>query len=111
MTVPVGIALGSNLGDRSAELDAGISFLRELAERGKLAKVAYEPLGSDLHQGNIYVESIPACRLCRRFALSSHTDGGSIRFNCRDRLRSSRASRPKAHDRTLPPRQWQNRLG
>jgi len=31
MIVPVGIALGSNLGDRSAELDAGISFLRHLA--------------------------------------------------------------------------------
>jgi 2-amino-4-hydroxy-6-hydroxymethyldihydropteridine diphosphokinase len=31
MIVPVGIALGSNLGDRSAELDAGISLLRFLA--------------------------------------------------------------------------------
>ena len=31
MIVPVGIALGSNLGDRSAELDAGISFLRSLS--------------------------------------------------------------------------------
>jgi 2-amino-4-hydroxy-6-hydroxymethyldihydropteridine diphosphokinase len=33
MIVPVGIALGSNMGDRSAELDAGISFLRLLAEK------------------------------------------------------------------------------
>ena len=31
MIVPVGIALGSNMGDRSAELDAGISFLRLLS--------------------------------------------------------------------------------
>jgi len=31
MLVPVGIALGSNLGDREAELDAGIAFLRLLA--------------------------------------------------------------------------------
>jgi len=31
MIVSVGIALGSNLGDRSAELDAGILFLRLLA--------------------------------------------------------------------------------
>jgi 2-amino-4-hydroxy-6-hydroxymethyldihydropteridine diphosphokinase len=30
MIVPVGIALGSNLGDRHAELDAGVAFLREL---------------------------------------------------------------------------------
>ena len=29
--VPVGIALGSNLGDRAAELDAGIAFLRSLS--------------------------------------------------------------------------------
>jgi 2-amino-4-hydroxy-6-hydroxymethyldihydropteridine diphosphokinase len=36
MIVPVGIALGSNLGDRSAELDAGISFLRDLAEGGEV---------------------------------------------------------------------------
>ena len=36
MTVPVGIALGSNLGDRSAELDAGIASLRLLAERGEV---------------------------------------------------------------------------
>lgn len=28
MTVPVGIALGSNLGDRQAELDAGVAFIR-----------------------------------------------------------------------------------
>jgi 2-amino-4-hydroxy-6-hydroxymethyldihydropteridine diphosphokinase len=31
MIVPIGIALGSNLGDRSAELDAGIDFLRLLS--------------------------------------------------------------------------------
>jgi len=30
MLLPVGIALGSNLGDSSAELDAGIAFLRGL---------------------------------------------------------------------------------
>jgi len=36
MIVPVGIALGSNLGDRSAELDSGIAFLRFLSETGKL---------------------------------------------------------------------------
>jgi 2-amino-4-hydroxy-6-hydroxymethyldihydropteridine diphosphokinase len=36
MLVPVGIALGSNLGDRATELDAGISFLRELAGDGKV---------------------------------------------------------------------------
>jgi 2-amino-4-hydroxy-6-hydroxymethyldihydropteridine diphosphokinase len=36
MIVPVGIALGSNLGDRSAELDAGIASLRLLAERGEV---------------------------------------------------------------------------
>lgn len=30
MLLPVGIALGSNLGDRTAELDAGIAFLRTL---------------------------------------------------------------------------------
>jgi len=36
MIVPVGIALGSNLGDRSAELDAGISFLRFLAENNEV---------------------------------------------------------------------------
>ncbi len=29
--VPVGIALGSNLGDRPAQLDAGIAFLRSLS--------------------------------------------------------------------------------
>ena len=35
MLVPVGIALGSNLGNREAELDAGIAFLRLLAyDRG-----------------------------------------------------------------------------
>ena len=36
MIVPVGIALGSNMGDRSAELDAGMTFLHELAERGEV---------------------------------------------------------------------------
>jgi 2-amino-4-hydroxy-6-hydroxymethyldihydropteridine diphosphokinase len=36
MIVPVGIALGSNMGDRSAELDAGILFLREMAENGEV---------------------------------------------------------------------------
>ena len=36
MIVPVGIALGSNMGDRSAELDAGIEFLHELTEGGKV---------------------------------------------------------------------------
>jgi 2-amino-4-hydroxy-6-hydroxymethyldihydropteridine diphosphokinase len=36
MIVPVGIALGSNLGDRSAELDAGITFLRSLAESSRV---------------------------------------------------------------------------
>jgi 2-amino-4-hydroxy-6-hydroxymethyldihydropteridine diphosphokinase len=36
MIVPVGIALGSNVGNRSAELDAGIFFLSELAEHGKV---------------------------------------------------------------------------
>jgi 2-amino-4-hydroxy-6-hydroxymethyldihydropteridine diphosphokinase len=32
-TVPVGIALGSNLGDRAAELDAGMAFLRSMASQ------------------------------------------------------------------------------
>jgi 2-amino-4-hydroxy-6-hydroxymethyldihydropteridine diphosphokinase len=36
MIVPVGIALGSNLSDRHAELDAGISFLRSLALLGQI---------------------------------------------------------------------------
>jgi len=36
MIVPVGIALGSNLGDSSAELDAGIAFLRALSAYGRL---------------------------------------------------------------------------
>ena len=31
MLVPVGIALGSNLGNREAELDAGVAFLRLIA--------------------------------------------------------------------------------
>ena len=34
--VPVGIALGSNLGDRQGELDAGVSFLRALSADGKI---------------------------------------------------------------------------
>jgi 2-amino-4-hydroxy-6-hydroxymethyldihydropteridine diphosphokinase len=34
--VPTGIALGSNLGDRAAELNAGIDFLRSLAVDGKV---------------------------------------------------------------------------
>ncbi len=34
MIVPVGIALGSNLGNRSVELDEAIEFMRELAEGG-----------------------------------------------------------------------------
>jgi 2-amino-4-hydroxy-6-hydroxymethyldihydropteridine diphosphokinase len=36
MLVPVGIALGSNLGNRSEELNAGIAFLRSLAEDHKV---------------------------------------------------------------------------
>ena len=34
--VPVGIALGSNLGNRAAELSAGIFFLRSLSANGEL---------------------------------------------------------------------------
>jgi 2-amino-4-hydroxy-6-hydroxymethyldihydropteridine diphosphokinase len=34
--VPVGIALGSNLGDRCSELDAGIAFLRSFSVDGKI---------------------------------------------------------------------------
>ena len=33
--VPAGIALGSNLGDRAAELGAGVAFLRSLAVDGR----------------------------------------------------------------------------
>jgi 2-amino-4-hydroxy-6-hydroxymethyldihydropteridine diphosphokinase len=33
---PVGIALGSNLGDRAAELEAGFTFLRTLAADGRV---------------------------------------------------------------------------
>ena len=33
MFVPVGIALGSNLGDRAAEINAGVDFLRYIADR------------------------------------------------------------------------------
>ena len=36
MIAPVGIALGSNLGNRAAELDAGISFLRSLSVDDKI---------------------------------------------------------------------------
>jgi len=36
MIVPVGIALGSNLGDRAVELDEGIDFLGSLAANGKV---------------------------------------------------------------------------
>jgi 2-amino-4-hydroxy-6-hydroxymethyldihydropteridine diphosphokinase len=36
MIGPVGIALGSNLGDRAAELDAGIFFLRDLSVDDKV---------------------------------------------------------------------------
>ncbi len=36
--VPVGIALGSNLGVRSAELNAGINFLRTLSVGGRLVQ-------------------------------------------------------------------------
>ncbi len=36
MHVPVGIALGSNLGDSAAELDAGIAFLRSLSMNGEV---------------------------------------------------------------------------
>ena len=38
MLVPVGIALGSNLGNRQEELDAGIEFLRMLAHDHKVLK-------------------------------------------------------------------------
>jgi 2-amino-4-hydroxy-6-hydroxymethyldihydropteridine diphosphokinase len=36
MLVPVGIALGSNLGNRSEEINAGIDYLRLLAYDGKV---------------------------------------------------------------------------
>jgi 2-amino-4-hydroxy-6-hydroxymethyldihydropteridine diphosphokinase len=36
--IPVGIALGSNLGDREAELDAGISFLRYISATNEVRK-------------------------------------------------------------------------
>ena len=36
MLVPVGIALGSNLGDRRAEIDAGFAFLRALSADGAI---------------------------------------------------------------------------
>jgi 2-amino-4-hydroxy-6-hydroxymethyldihydropteridine diphosphokinase len=40
MIVPVGLALGSNQGDRQAELDAGISFLRSLDFRNQVCPSA-----------------------------------------------------------------------
>lgn len=36
MTIPVGIALGSNLGDSRAEIEAGFAFLRSLAVDGAI---------------------------------------------------------------------------
>ena len=36
MIVPVGIALGSNLGDRAVELDEGIAFLCSLTTNGRV---------------------------------------------------------------------------
>ena len=38
--VLVGISLGSNMGDRDAELQAGISFLRELSVDGTNPRIA-----------------------------------------------------------------------
>jgi 2-amino-4-hydroxy-6-hydroxymethyldihydropteridine diphosphokinase len=40
MLVTVGIALGSNLGDRHAELNAGVAYLRTLAADGTLRESA-----------------------------------------------------------------------
>jgi 2-amino-4-hydroxy-6-hydroxymethyldihydropteridine diphosphokinase len=37
-TIPVGIALGSNLGDRAAEIEAGFVFLRRLSTAGALRR-------------------------------------------------------------------------
>jgi 2-amino-4-hydroxy-6-hydroxymethyldihydropteridine diphosphokinase len=37
-TVPVGIALGSNLGDRKAEIEAGFAFLRGLSADGAIRR-------------------------------------------------------------------------
>ena len=45
--VPVGIALGSNLGDRTVEIDAGIAFLRSLSTHGEIQeslRVVAEPV-------------------------------------------------------------------
>ncbi|MCE0522927.1 MAG: 2-amino-4-hydroxy-6-hydroxymethyldihydropteridine diphosphokinase [Methylacidiphilales bacterium] len=45
--VPVGIALGSNLGNRTAEINAGVAFLRSLAVDGKIQeapRLETEPL-------------------------------------------------------------------
>ena len=47
MPVPVGIALGSNLGDRAAEIEAGFSFLRTLVADGDVlhsAVIETEPV-------------------------------------------------------------------
>jgi 2-amino-4-hydroxy-6-hydroxymethyldihydropteridine diphosphokinase len=38
MQVPVGIALGSNLGDRAAEIEAAFSFLKSLAANGNIRR-------------------------------------------------------------------------
>jgi 2-amino-4-hydroxy-6-hydroxymethyldihydropteridine diphosphokinase len=36
--IPVGIALGSNLGDRAAEIEAGFTFLRSLSTDGRIRR-------------------------------------------------------------------------
>ena len=38
MVIPVGIALGSNLGDRGLELDAAIAFLARLSREGPIVE-------------------------------------------------------------------------
>jgi len=38
MLIPVGIALGSNLGDRAAELETGFSFLQSLSVDGEILR-------------------------------------------------------------------------
>jgi 2-amino-4-hydroxy-6-hydroxymethyldihydropteridine diphosphokinase len=48
MIVPVGIALGSNLGNRSEELNAGVAFLRSLAVDHKVLegpRIETKPVG------------------------------------------------------------------
>ncbi len=53
MLVPVGIALGSNLGNRSAELDAGVRYLRTLSEFDRLREsVRIETLPVNCPQGS-----------------------------------------------------------